>query len=134
MPRRWVIGLLAFCAVLNAAGFAWDLFEPIPLYDEVAHFLTPLVLVAIVAEIIYRSGGDDEFFGTPRRAMITGAVIGFVGAIGWEGIELVLRLLGFDIDQAFLDTIFDVFLGVIGGAMGAYVADHFLDRFFKFRR
>jgi len=119
-----------FCALLNAAGFAFDLFEPVPLYDEVAHLLTPLVLVAIVAEIVYRSGGDDEFFGTPQRAVITGAVVGLVGAAGWEVIELLLDLLGFDIDRAAPDTVFDIVLGVVGGALGAYLADHFLDRLF----
>ena len=81
MPRRWVVLLILICIVLNGAGFAWKLFEPIPLYDEIAHFLTPFVLVAILAEIIYRGGGDDEFFNTPRRAVITGSVIGLVGAV-----------------------------------------------------
>ena len=56
MPRRWVVLLILVCIVLNGAGFAWKLFEPIPMYDEIAHFLTPFVLVAIVAEIIYRNG------------------------------------------------------------------------------
>jgi len=129
MPRRWVIGLLVFCALLNTAGFLFDLFEPVPLYDEIAHLFTPLVLVAIAAELIYRGGGDDEFFGTPRRAVTTGVVIGLVGATGWEGIELLLRLLGFEIDQALPDTIFDVILGGIGGAVGAYLADYFLDHY-----
>lgn len=131
MPRRWVIGLLVFCAILNTAGFIWDLFEPVPLYDEVAHLVTPFVLVAIVAEIIYRRGGDDDFFNTPRHALITGTVIGFVGATGWEGVEILLDLLGFDIDHAFADTIFDIVLGMIGGALGAYAADRFLDQLFS---
>ena len=131
MPRKWVIGLVVFCVVLNSAGFLWHLFEPIPGYDEIAHFLTPLVLVAITAEIIYRAGGDDEFFDTPRHAVITGTVIGFVGATAWEGVEIILDLMGFPISRALPDTIFDIFLGVIGGAAGAYIADHFLDRLFK---
>jgi uncharacterized membrane protein len=117
--------------LLNVAGFAFDLFEPVPLYDEVAHFLTPLVLVAIVAEIVYRSGGDDEFFGTPLRAVLTGTVIGLVGASGWEVIEVLLDLMGFDIDHALPDTIFDIVLGVVGGAVGAWLADRFLDRLFS---
>jgi len=58
--------LILICTGLNGAGFAWNLFEPIPLYDEIAHFLTPFTLVAILAEIIYRGEGDDEFFNTPR--------------------------------------------------------------------
>src|SRR3712207_9454318 len=80
MPRNWVIALILLCTALNGAGFLWHLFEPIPLYDEIAHFITPFALVAITAEIIYRGGGDDEFFNTPSHAVITGSVIGLGGA------------------------------------------------------
>ncbi len=131
MPRGWVVALILFCVVLNGAGFLWHLFEPIPGYDEIAHFLTPFVLVAIVAEIIYRGGGDDEFFDTPRHAVTTGAVVGLVGAAGWEVVEIVLAAMGFPISNAPLDTVFDVVLGVLGGAAGAWVADRYLDRLFK---
>ena len=86
MPRGWVVALILICIALNGAGFLWHLFEPIPLYDEIAHFVTPLTLVAITAEIIYRGGGDDEFFHTPPPGGITGPLIGLVGAGGWEGI------------------------------------------------
>lgn len=130
MPRSYIVGLIMFCTVLNTAGFAWHLFEPVPLYDEIAHFLTPFVLVAITAEIIYRYGGDDEFFDTPRHALVTGSVIGLVGAVGWELIEVVLSLWGFPISNRLPDTILDVVLGVLGGAAGAWVADHYLDRLF----
>jgi hypothetical protein len=130
VPRSWVITLILVCTALNGAGFGWNLFEPIPLYDEIAHFLTPFTLVAITAEIIYRGGGDDEFFNTPRRAVITGSVIGLVGAAAWEGIEIVLDLMGFPISHPPLDTIFDVVLGVLGGAAGAWAADRYLDRLF----
>ena len=130
MPRGWVIALILVCTALNGAGFLWNLFEPIPLYDEIAHFLTPFTLVAILAEIIYRGGGDDEFFNTPRQAVITGSVIGLVGAAAWEGIEIVLDLMGFPISRALPDTVFDVALGVLGGAAGAWAADRYLDRLF----
>ena len=130
MPRGWVIALILLCTALNGAGFLWHLFEPIPLYDEIAHFITPFTLVAITAEIIYRGGGDDEFFNTPRRAVITGSVIGLVGAGGWEVIEIVLDMMGFPISRVILDTIFDVVLGVLGGAAGAWAADRYLDRLF----
>ncbi len=130
MPRTWVVALIVICIALNGAGFAWHLFEPIPLYDEIAHFLTPFVLVAVLAEIIYRAGGDDEFFDTRRHAIVTGSVIGLLGAAGWEGVEVVLSAIGVPISNTLPDSIFDVFLGVVGGAAGAYVADHFLDRLF----
>lgn len=131
MPRTWIVALILFCIVLNGAGFAWNLFEPIFLYDEVAHFVTPFILVAVTAEIIYRFGGDDEFFDTPRHAIVTGAVIGFVGAAGWEIIEIILKALGVTISNAFADSLFDVFLGVLGGVAGAWVADRYLDRLFN---
>jgi hypothetical protein len=130
VPRAWIVTLILICTALNGAGFLWNLFEPIPLYDEIAHFLTPFTLVAITAEIIYRSGGDDEFFNTPRRAVITGSVIGLVGAVAWEVIEILLDLMGFPISRALTDTVFDVVLGVLGGASGAWAADRYLDRLF----
>jgi hypothetical protein len=130
MPRKYIIGLILFCIALNAAGFLWKLFEPILLYDEIAHFVTPFTLVLILAEIIYRGGGDDEFFPTPRRSVITGATIGLLGAAGWEGVEVVMSLMGMSVSNALPDTIFDVVLGVLGGALGAWAADRYLDRIF----
>ena len=130
MPRKYIVLLILFCIALNAAGFLWKLFEPVLLYDEVAHFVTPFTLVLILAEIVYRSGGDDEFFNTPRRAIVTGSVIGFLGAVGWEGVEVVMSLMGMSISNALLDSIFDVVLGILGGAAGAWAADRYLDRLF----
>ena len=131
MPRKWIVLLILFCIILNGAGFVFKIFEPIPLYDEIAHFLTPFVLVAVLAEVIYRGGGDDEFFDSRRHAIVTGSVIGLLGAGGWEGIEVVLSAMGVAIANTLPDSILDVFLGVLGGAAGAYVADHFLDRIFN---
>ncbi len=131
MPRKYIVVLILFCIVLNTSGFLWKLFEPILFYDEIAHFITPFTLVMILAEIIYRGGGDDDFFNTPKRAVITGSVIGLLGAVGWEGIEVLLSLVGAPISNALPDSMFDVVLGVLGGAAGAWAADRYLDRIFK---
>jgi hypothetical protein len=130
MPRKYIVILILFCIALNAAGFLWKLFEPVLFYDEVAHFVTPFTLVLMLAEIIYRSGGDDEFFNTPLRAVVTGSVIGLLGATGWEVVEVVMSVMGISVSNATLDTIFDVLLGVLGGAAGAWAADRYLDRIF----
>ena len=130
MPRKYLVVLILFCIVLNTSGFLWKLFEPVLFYDEIAHFITPFTLVLILAEIIYRTGGDDEFFNTPMRAIITGSVIGLLGATGWEGIEVLMSWMGISVSNALPDTILDVFLGVLGGAAGAWAADRSLDRFF----
>ena len=130
MPRKYIVLLILGCIALNAAGFLWKLFEPVLLYDEVAHFITPFTLVLILAEIIYRNGGDDDFFDTPRKSLLTGAVIGLLGAAGWEGIEVAMALMGVTISNALPDTLFDIVLGVLGGAAGAWAADRYLDRIF----
>ena len=130
MPRKYIVLLILFCITLNAAGFLWKLFEPVPLYDEIAHFITPFTLVLILAEIIYRNGGDDDFFNTPRRAIVTGCVIGLLGAAGWEGIEVAMSLWGLTISNTAPDTTFDIVLGVLGGAAGAWAADRYIDRIF----
>lgn len=130
MPWKWAVALVVFCAVLNSAGFMWHFFEPIPLYDEIAHLITPFVLVALTAEIIYRAGGDDVFFNTPWHAVVTGTAIGLVGAGGWEVIEQILASAGAQISNAPGDTVFDILLGIIGGAIGAWFADRYLDRLF----
>jgi H+/Cl- antiporter ClcA len=130
MPRKYIVLLILFCIALNAAGFLWKLFEPILLYDEIAHFVTPFTLVLILAEIVYRSGGDDDFFNTPRRAVITGSVIGLLSATGWEGIEILMSLVGVPISNTLQDSMFDIVLGVLGGAVGAWAADRYLDRIF----
>ncbi len=62
VSRGWVVVLIVICTALNGAGFMWNLFEPVPLYNKIAQFITPFTLVMITAEIIYRAGGDDEFF------------------------------------------------------------------------
>ncbi len=128
MQRKYILVLILFCIALNASSFLWKLFEPILLYDEVAHFITPFTLVLILAEIIYRSGGDDEFFDTPLRAIITGSVIGLLGAAGWEGIEVLMSMMGISVSNVLPDTLFDVFLG---SAAGAWAADRYLDRIFR---
>ena len=130
MPRKYIALLILLCIALNAAGFLWQLFVPVPRYVDVAHFSSPFTLGLILAEIIYRNGGDDDFFNTPRRSILTGAVIGFLGATGWEGIEIVMSMMGLPISNTPPDSAFDIVLGVLGGAAGAWAADRYLDRIF----
>ena len=129
MPH-WVAAILILISTaLNTMGWVLRIAESVPLYDEIAHFLTPLILVAITAEIIYRAGGDNEFFPTPARSALTGGLIGLIGAIGWEVFEIVLDdVLGVYVFHPLRDSISDVLLGVAGGAIGAWLTDRYLDR------
>ncbi|MDP9381072.1 MAG: hypothetical protein M3Q29_13175 [Chloroflexota bacterium] len=122
--------LLLAVAILNAAGWMLNLFSRIPPYDEIVHFVTPLTLVAIASTLIYRSGGRDEFFSSTTRALLTGAMLGLIGAIAWELFEVLLVRLfpGIDFPTPPLDTAVDVMLGTAGGAVGARLVDWRLDR------
>ncbi|MGI8648934.1 MAG: hypothetical protein ACR2KW_00935 [Rubrobacter sp.] len=131
MPRWMAVGLVVFCVLLNFFGFVFKLFEPVFLYDEVAHLVTPFVIVALLCELLYRVGYHDNFFETPRQAAFTGAVIGLVGAVAWEVVEVILAARGFSISNALPDSTFDVLLGVAGGALGGWYADRYLDRLFN---
>ncbi len=117
--------LLLVVAILNAVGWMLNFFSRIPPYDEIVHFLTPLTLVAIASTMIYRSGGRDEFFSSPTRALLTGAVLGLIGAIGWELFEvLIVRMLAaISFPTPPLDTAVDIALGTAGGAVGARIVD-----------
>jgi hypothetical protein len=84
----------------------------------------------LLAEAIYRLGGEDEFFPTPRRAVVTGVGIGVLGAVGWELIEVILGAMGLAISNTPADSVFDVFLGACGGALGGWFADRYLDSIF----
>src|SRR5215208_4710034 len=49
-----------------------------------------------------------------------------------EGIiEVLMSWMGISVSNALPDTIFDIFLGVLGGAAGAWAADRYLDRIFR---
>lgn len=116
---RFVLILLPVSAALNVAGFALDLFKPVFLYDELAHFLTPFALVALVAEIAHRRGGMP--LGTGLGALVAGAAVGLVGACAWEGVEILVDVLfPVAVFHPPLDTVSDVLLGTAGGALGVW--------------
>jgi hypothetical protein len=76
VSRGLVVVLILICTALNGAGFLWHLFEPIPLYGEIAHFLIPPHAGGHNSGDHIPRRGEGEFFNTPRHAVITGPVIG----------------------------------------------------------
>ena len=116
---RTIVFLVLASVLLNLAGFTLDLFKPVFLYDEVAHFLTPFALIALAAEIAYRR--DKVFLGSGKRALLAGAAVGLVGATAWEGVEIAVDLLlPLAVFHPPLDTVSDVLLGTAGGALGVW--------------
>lgn len=109
--------MLVACLVLNFCGLVFGLFYEGVFFDTLAHFLTWLVLVALAAEFVYLSGTLPTISG--RQALAVGAVIGLVGGVAWEIVEILVDLLPVYIYNPPLDSVADTIVGTLGGAIGA---------------
>ena len=59
---------------------------------------------------------------------MTGVVIGLVGAVAWEWVEIVLpRIFPISLVTPPLDTVVDVLLGSAAGGLAAFSVDRFFD-------
>lgn len=105
--------LFTAVAVLNAAGYIFDLWEQPVWFDEFVHLVTPFVLVAALAWLlIQRNDIDPEENGLVYflKVGLMGLIIGFA----WEGFEYVAQIIG---DRA--DTISDLIMDTIGSLLAA---------------
>lgn len=106
--------LLVLTAVLNGAGGAFDWFESVAWFDELAHAWSGFAGMSAIGYAYARDGDERK-----RRHLVgwcTG--MGLVLGIGWEIIE---ELLG---DLEALDTLSDLVMDVIGAWLGGVFARH----------
>lgn len=115
----FTLTMLAVSGVLDFSGLAFGLFYAGLFFDNVAHFLTSLALVALAVELARPR--SKASFGSGRRALVAGAVVGLIGGIAWELIEVLASLLlPVFIYNPPVDTVFDTVFGTLGGAVGAW--------------
>jgi hypothetical protein len=112
-----LIALIAAASVVNGASIAWDWYTSWPAFDEYAHLLNPVMLVAPSMIWLHRAGFVPA---RPGGALFVAAasVYGLVLAAGWEVIETFLWT------YPLADTLTDVGLGVAGSALGGWLAGH----------
>ena len=110
--------------VLNFSGIAFGLFYEGVVFDNLAHFLSWLALVALAAEIAHLRGALPAVSG--GRALAVGAAVGLVGGVAWEVVEIVADLLPVYIYNPPLDPVADTIFGTIGGAVGAWRTNAYL--------
>jgi hypothetical protein len=110
--------MLLASIVSNLSGLAFGLFYEGIFFDNLAHFLTWLALLALAGEIAHLHGA--RFVDSGRRALAVGAAVGLVGGVAWEVIEIVADLLPAYIYNPPLDSVSDTFFGMLGGATGAW--------------
>jgi hypothetical protein len=110
-----LIALIAGASVVNGASIAWDWYTAWPPFDEWAHLLNPVMLVAPSMIWLHRAGFVPA---RPGGALFVAAaaVYGLVLAAGWEVIET------FFWTYPLSDTLSDVGLGVGGSVLGGWLA------------
>lgn len=121
---RFVRVMLVASLALDFCGLAFGLFYEGIFFDNLAHFLTWLALVALAAEIAHLRGALPAVSG--RRALAMGAIVGLVGGVAWEIFEILADLLPVYIYNPPLDSVSDTILGTVGGAVGAWRTSAYL--------
>ena len=118
--RATLLGSIA----LNFSGIAFGLFYEGVFFDNLAHFLTWLSLVALAAEVAHLRGALPAVSG--RRELAVGAAVGLVGGVAWEVVEIVADLLPVYVYNPPLDSVADTVFGTVGGAVGAWRTNAYL--------
>ncbi len=121
---RFVRVILIASLVLDFSGIAFGLFYEGVFFDNLAHFLTWLALVALAAEIAHLRGALPAVSGS--QALAVGAIVGLVGGVAWEIVEIVADLLPVYIYNPPLDSVADTIFGAFGGAVGAWRTNAYL--------
>ena len=119
--------MLGVSVALDFSGLAFGLFYEGVFFDNLAHFLTWLALVALAAELAHLRGAAIAPVSA-RRALVVGAAVGLVGGVAWEVVEIVADLLPVYIYNPPLDSVSDTAFGTVGGAVGAWRTNAYLGR------
>lgn len=96
--------------ILSTPGHGLNWFHGANPYDEVVHLVSGLLAGAVFAGLVLADGTPRR----PARMATLGLVFGIALALGWEGLEALLGIIG---DTT--DTISDAILTTLGAAIGA---------------
>jgi hypothetical protein len=105
-------------ALINAGGWAWDLYNKPGPYDEIAHFFTMFAITLAFGFLLYREL-MESFYDHPVRFVLTIASLGIaIGAL-WEVTEW---LADFVIPKQIVSGLFDTITDIILDSAGAVLA------------
>ena len=116
-PYPVVVDLLITAPFLiDVAGNALDLYDSIWWWDDINHFVNWMLITAAVALVLRTSGLG--------RLNCFCLAVGFaaVSAILWEFAEYITFIrFSSELETAYTDTLGDLLLGPLGGAVGAAI-------------
>ncbi len=131
-PSRTVLVLLFISGTVDLAGLTLGLFHEGFFFDNLAHFLTSMALVALATELAHWRFGIS--FGSVRRTLLAGALLGLFGGGLWEIFEVVVDYFVPEVYNPPIDTLLDTMFGTLGGAAGAWRTQMYLAPSAKHRR
>lgn len=104
--------------LIDVAGNALDLYDTVSWWDDANHFFNWALITAGVA-LALRWTDLDRW---PRLGLAVGFAAG--AAIGWELAEYVAFIrFSSELSTAYTDTLGDLALGTLGGAVGATLVE-----------
>jgi hypothetical protein len=106
--------LVVIAALVNAAGWAWNLF-PVPLYDDLVHGFTAFAGMAAIGYLCWTRGLLDAAPGSAKFVLAVAAA-GLALGVLWELAEA--RFL----NLTWTDTLLDLLVDTIGAALGGVLA------------
>jgi hypothetical protein len=110
--------IFVIAALINAGGWAWDLYNKPGLYDEIAHFYTIFAITLAVGFMLY-SELMESFYSHRVLFVITIASVGIALGALWEVTEW---LADFAIPKQIVSGLFDTITDIILDSAGAIVA------------
>jgi len=110
--------IFMIAALINAGGWAWDLYNQPGPYDEIAHFFTVFAITLAFGFLMYREL-MESFYKRPLIFVLTIASLGLALGAVWETIEW---LSDFVIPKQIVSGLFDTETDLILDGLGALLA------------
>jgi hypothetical protein len=120
--RTLVWGLLAAAALVNVAGYLWDLYDRFGWFDEAVHLYTTFALTLPLALLLY----NVVLMGAQTHKVIfvlTVASLGVAIGVLWEIAEWAYdQMVPENAILGKLDTIIDLIMDILGGVAAGIVS------------
>ena len=110
--------IFMIAALINAGGWAWDLYNQPGPYDEIAHFFTVFAITLAFGFLLYREL-MESFYNHRVMFVLTIASLGIALGTLWEIIEW---LADFVVAKQIVSGVFDTVTDLILDSAGALLA------------
>jgi hypothetical protein len=110
--------LFAWAAVVNAAGYAWNLYDAVPLNDEAVHLVTTFAVTLTFGYLTF-DRVRHAFREHPLLFLIVITSFGLAAGVLWELFEWTFGFVG-----PIPDTMVDLVLDGLGASLAAALCVH----------